>query len=181
LALSEPLPYPYGHFKQGLHAKKVNEVVANGRLNPLTDPKLASVAEQFRGNQMPVPLDRHVLRALGATDARGQPIDILPRSGYEFTEGLVQRQAPNMGLTPGQYQGAVRAGAAEHTGLRSPRSIVDTLRDRVRITAELNNTSEREILRRLAESGFPLRVLGPVAGVGAAAAGGMQWVPENEE
>jgi hypothetical protein len=180
LVPSQPLPYPYGHLKQGLHVKKVNEVVANGRLNPLTAPKLASVAEQFRGNQIPVPLDRHVLRALGATDARGQPIDRLTPSGYEFVEGLVQRQAPGMDLTPGQYQGALRAGAAELTGLRSPRTILETLRDRVRIAAGRDGISEWEVLRRLAEHGYRLPVIGAVAGAGAASTGGDYGMPEEQ-
>jgi hypothetical protein len=108
--LPDPLPYPYGHFKQGLHAKKAIEVDTQKGLDPLTDPKLASLAEQFRGNQMPIPIDRHVVRALGATDARGLPLDILPRSANEFVERLLQRRAWDMGLTPGTIPRSTQSG-----------------------------------------------------------------------
>jgi hypothetical protein len=179
--LPDPLPYPYGHFKQGLHAKKAIEVDTQKGLDPLTDPKLASLAEQFRGNQMPIPIDRHVVRALGATDARGLPLDILPRSANEFVERLLQRRAWDMGLTPGQYQGALRAGAAEYTRLRSPEPILTTLQKRLAITAHRNNIPMAEVLRRLIANGYKLRSLGTIAGLGAAASGREDKTPEEQE
>jgi hypothetical protein len=179
--LPDPLPYPYGHFKQGLHAKKAIEVDTQKGLDPLTDPKLASLAEQFRGNQMPIPIDRHVVRALGATDARGLPLDILPRSANEFVERLLQRRAWDMGLTPGQYQGALRAGAAEYTRLRSPEPILTTLQKRLAITADRDNIPMAEVLRRLIANGYRLRSLGTIAGLGAAASGREDKTPEQQE
>jgi hypothetical protein len=162
--LPDPLPYPWGHFKQGLHAKLANEVVTQMGLNPLTGPKVASMAEQFRGNQMPIPIDRHILRALGLADSRG-----LPPTSYGFTEDFLQRFALNKGLTPGQLQGAIRAGAAELTGLRSPNPMLTTLAQRIAITAEREQTSPEEILRRLITGGQKLRAVGAGSALGTAA------------
>jgi hypothetical protein len=161
--LAVPLPPPYGHIKQGLHALKVGELVEHGGIEPLSNPKLASVAEQFRGNEMPIPLDRHVLRALG--------VDRIPDGAYGFIERLLQKQALKMGLTPGQYQAALRVGAAERTGLRSPDPMLTTFERRLEITADHHNISKREALRRFERGELRLRSLGPLAAGGTIAAG----------
>jgi hypothetical protein len=170
LVLPDPLPQPYGHFKQGLHAQKVNEAIQSGGLDPIANPKLGSIAENFRGNLSPVAIDRHMVRAMGATDARGRPIDRLPPSGYGLAERLVQEEAAKMGLPPAQYQGAVRAGAAELTGLRSRDPILTTLANRIGITSGYYGTPEQEVLRRLTRYGFLLKSLGPLTVVAGTAA-----------
>jgi len=180
--LPAPLPPPWGHFKQGLHAKKANEVFTQEGLDPLSDPKIASIAEQYRGNQNPIPFDRHVVRILDVTNPRGRQLDSLPRAGYGFTERLVQPRAWNMGLTPGQYQGALRAGGAEYTGLRSREPLLTTLAKRLKITADRDNIPILEALRRLiGEEGLPLASLGIVAGLGTAGSGRPEGVLEEYE
>jgi hypothetical protein len=181
LVLPESPPPPYGHIRQGLHAKKASEVRARGGLNPSTDAKIASVAEQFRGNQLPIPIDRHVVRSLGIKDALRRPLDVLPRAGYGFVEELLQRQAAKMGVTPGQYQAALRAGAAEHTGLRSLEPILATLEKRLEITAQGAGISKAEVLKRLIRRGYPLASLGTVAGGEAASARWRSGTPEDDE
>jgi hypothetical protein len=180
LALLKPLPSPYGHFKQGLHAQKVNEVVRQGGLDPIANPKIRSVAENYSGNLNPIGIDRHIVRALGATDARGRPIDILPQSGYAFTERFLQDQAPKMGLSPAQYQGAIRAGAAELTGLRSLDPMLVTLRKRIALASERDGIPEREVLRRFIEEGYPLPAIGALAGAEAVTHQGIEQQAQEE-
>jgi hypothetical protein len=103
-ALTAPLPFPYGHIAQGLHAKKVNEVLQHGSLAPLSNPKTATFPQNLRGNHMPVMLDMHATHSWGLVDASGRPLKAMPRVGYGFVEGLHQAQAPKLGLTPAQHQ-----------------------------------------------------------------------------
>ncbi len=163
LVLLEPPPFPWGHIKEGLHAKKVNEVITSGRLEPISNPKLASIAENYKGNYMPIPLDSNYVRAARVTNKRGFPTDVVPRVGYGFVEQLGQRGAAQMGIPPGHYQAAVRAGAAEHTGLRSLDPILMTLEDRIAVTAAEFGITKEEVLRTLIRHGFPLLSLAAMA------------------
>jgi hypothetical protein len=88
LVLPERPPFPRGHIREGLHAKKVNEVHRFGGLDPFSDPKLSSLAESYKGNYMPIPLDSIYARALGATNKGGFPTDAIPRVGYGFVRQL---------------------------------------------------------------------------------------------
>jgi len=159
-------PSPWGHFKEGLHLKKANEVFTNMGLNPLTNPKTSSAAEQYRGNQRPVPIDVHVVRNFGVTNRSGRQLDSLPRTGYGFTEGLLQSQASKMGLTPGQYQGALRAGGAEYTGLRSRDPMMVTFINRLVLYAESKGITPLQALKQLVREGLPI----PLAAWGMAKA-----------
>jgi hypothetical protein len=173
--LTQPLPYPYGHFKQGLHAKKVNEIVEQGGLAPLTNKKIASIGQNFRGNWTPVAFDSQFTRPWFLTDTKGKRLDALPDSAYGFAEGIVQRQAPKFDLTPAQYQAAGREGAAELTGLRSRVPFLVELDRRLGITADYYGTTKAAILKRLIRHGFPLVSLGVTAGVG-----GRTQLPDQE-
>jgi hypothetical protein len=102
--LDEPPPPPWGHIVQGLHAKKVEEVLQKGGLAPLANPKIASFVENLRGNQTPVTIDRHNTRLWGVEGLRGRPLNAPPQSGYGFLERLQQEQAAKLGLTPAQYK-----------------------------------------------------------------------------
>jgi hypothetical protein len=165
--LAEPLPHPWGHYLQGLHAKKIREVLARGSLSPLTDQKSASFVQNLRGNQMPLTIDRHNTRLLGVTGARGQPVDAPPRQGYGFLEGLQQEEAPRQGMTPAQYQSSAWIGGAEQTGVRSRQSpFLDMIEARILLTAKKLDLKPEEVLRRFIRGEIPLWSFG-----GAAAAG----------
>jgi hypothetical protein len=173
--LTEPLPYPYGHFKQGLHAKKVKEIFEQGGLDPLTNKKIASIGENFRGNWTPVPFDSQFTRPWLLTNTKGKTLDALPDTAYGFGERVVQRQAPTLDLTPAQYQASIREGAAELTGLRSRIPYMVELDRRLGITADYYGTTKAAILKQLIRHGFPLVSLGVTAGVG-----GMPQLPDRE-
>lgn len=156
LVLPEPPPNPWGHIKQGLHAKKVNEVITRGRLDPISDPKLARLAENYKGNYLPVAFDSHYTQSWGATNKGGHRIKALPRTGYGFGEQLAQRAAAEMGIAPAHHQAAVRLGAAELTGLRSVDPMLVTLEDRIGVTAAKRRMTKEEVLKTLIRHGIPL-------------------------
>jgi hypothetical protein len=68
-----------------------------------------------------------------------------------------------LGIPPGHYQAAVRAGSAEHTGLRSLDPILATLEDRLGVTAAKFGITKEEVLRTLIRHGFPLWSLAAIA------------------
>jgi hypothetical protein len=168
--LPEPLPWPYGHIAQGLHAKKVNEVLEQGGLAPITNPKIASFVQNLRGNQMPVTIDRHNTRQWGVADVSGRPVDIPPQVGYGFLERLQQTEAAKMGLAPAQYQASAWIGGAHQTGVRSRLAPwLDTFETRVALTAEKLGLTKEETLRRFIRGELPLYSLAGAAAIGAAA------------
>jgi hypothetical protein len=167
LRLDEPLPPPYGHAAQGLHAKKVNEVLEGGGLPPLANPKTSSFAQNLRGNQTPVTIDAHNTRLLGIQNVRGRPVDIPPQAGYGFLERLEQAEAEKLGLTPAQYQASAWIGGADQTGVRSRLAPwLDSFEGRVALTAFKRGMSQDDVLRRFIRGELPLWSIG-----GAAAAG----------
>jgi hypothetical protein len=163
LVLPEPPPPPWGHIREGLHAKKVNEVITRGRLDPIRNPKAASLAENYRGNYLPVPFDSHYTQSWGVTNKHGRPIQALPHVGYRFGEELAQRAAAEMGIAPAHHQAAVRLGAAELTGLRSLDPMLVTLEDRIGVTAAKLRMTKEEVLRTLIRHGIPLWSLAAMA------------------
>jgi hypothetical protein len=163
--LTEPPPPPWGHILEGLHAKKIGEVMAQGSLSPLSNPKSASYVQNLRGNQTPVTIDMHGSRSVGVTDTRGNPVDVPPRAGYGFIERMYQREAQKHGMTPGQYQGSVWLGDAEQTGVRSTRSPwLDSFEARVVLTAKKLKITPAEALRRFIRGEVPLWSFGGAAG-----------------
>jgi hypothetical protein len=164
LRLDETLPPPYGHTAQGLHAKKVNEVLEGGSLSPLTNPKISSFAENLRGNQMPVTIDAHNARLWGLRNARGLPADVPPQAGYGFLERLQQAEAGKLGLTPAQYQASAWIGGANQTGVRSNLAPwLESFEERVALTAQKHGMSKEEVLRQFIRGELSLLSLGGIA------------------
>jgi hypothetical protein len=133
--LAEPVPPPWGHIEQALHANKIKEALEQGGLSPLANPKIASFVQNLRGNQTPITIDRHNARLLGVMDTRGHAVDVPPRTGYGFLERLQQQEAAKQGMTPAQYQASGWIGGAEQTGVRSKLTPwLDSLEARIRLT-----------------------------------------------
>ncbi|MGA7487238.1 MAG: hypothetical protein WBW74_09935 [Xanthobacteraceae bacterium] len=159
--LPEPPPSPWGHIAQGLHAKKVGEVLAQGDLPPLKNPKIASFVQNLRGNQRPVTIDQHDTRLLGVKDVRGRPVDAPPRGGYGFLERLQQAEAAKLGMTPAQYQASAWIGGAEQTGVRSRLAPwLDSFEARVVLTARKLGLKPEDVLGRFIRGEIPLWSLG---------------------
>jgi hypothetical protein len=175
--LKEPLPWPYGHPLQGLHAKKVKEVLENGGLSPLENPKAASFSENMRGNHLPVAIDVHNGRLWGVVNTKGEPVLAPGRGEYGFLEGLQQGQAPRFELTPAQYQGSGWLGGGNQTGLRSPQDpFLRVFEQRIAITADRLGLTKEEVLRRFMRGRQELYGIG---GAGAGAAIAAQRSPDQ--
>lgn len=65
-----PVPIPpigsgYGHKAQNLHNANANQILSGGGLDPIQHPKRFSFAENLKGNQEPVTVDKHNIRMWG--------------------------------------------------------------------------------------------------------------------
>jgi hypothetical protein len=167
--LAEPVPPPWGHIEQALHAKKIKEALEQRGLPPLTNPKSASFVQNLRGNQTPVTIDRHNARLLGVTNGLGHSVDVPPRTGYGFLERLQQQEAAKQGMTPAQYQASGWIGGAKQTGVRSKLTPwLDSLEARIRLTAKKRGLDAEEMLRRFIRGELPLQSIGGASTVGVA-------------
>lgn len=157
LSIAEPLPSPYGHIAQGLHAQNAQNVVNAGGWPVLQNPKPASFAQNLAGNQMPVTVDTHNARLWGMTNAQGVPIDKPAKTEYGFMERLQQEQAAKLGMTPAQYQASAWIGGGEDTGLKSGAApFVKHVEERIDLTAKKLGLPREEVLRRFIRGELPL-------------------------
>ena len=60
-----PLGSGYGHKAQNLHNTSANNIITGGGLDPIEHPKRFSFAENLKGNQEPVTVDKHNIRMWG--------------------------------------------------------------------------------------------------------------------
>lgn len=60
-----PLPQPYGHKAQNLHVQNAHTVASPEGWNLMKNPKPPSFANNLMGNQLPVTVDAHNVRAWG--------------------------------------------------------------------------------------------------------------------
>ena len=166
--LNGKLPQRYGHLQAGLHAKKISEVLQQGSLNSIENPKASGYAQNLLGNYRPIAVDRHDSRLWGIRNKQGRLIDAPPRTGYGFFEGLHQTEAAKMGMAPAQHQSAAWFGGASQTGVGSPLvPWLNSLEARVALTAQRRGISKEEALRRLLGGKEPLLSLGAAAAFGS--------------
>jgi hypothetical protein len=171
-ALVKPLPRPYGHLQQGLHAKKIGELRQQGTLSPLENPKTASFAQNLLRNENPVTIDRHNTRLWDLRSPQGRLLDAPPQVAYDFLERAQQTEAAKLGMTPAQYQASTWIGGASRTGVRSRLAPwLDTFETRVELTAQKLGLSKEEALRRFIRGEIPLYSLGGAAAAGTALSG----------
>ena len=149
LSVKEPLPSPYGHIAQGLHAQNARNVLEGSGWPVLQNPKPASFVENLAGNQMPVTVDTHNARLWGMTDTKGRPVDKPAKTEYGFIEKLQQDEARKLGMTPAQYQASAWIGGGEQTGLKSSADpFLKVLEDRIRLTAAQSGETPQQVLHR---------------------------------
>lgn len=60
-----PVGSGYGHKAQNLHNTNANQILDGGGLDPIQHPKRFSFAENLKGNQEPVTVDKHNIRMWG--------------------------------------------------------------------------------------------------------------------
>src|SRR5262249_13721556 len=123
LRLEAPPPWPYGRgggTEESVHAKiALNHVLKGEGIPALQYPKIASMAENLRGNYRPVTIDRHNVRLWLLKDLQGEFVNSPGHNMYGYLESLQQQQAALLGITPAQYQVLAWLGGGAETGLRS--------------------------------------------------------------
>jgi hypothetical protein len=153
--LDEPLPTPYGHIAQTLHAQNAGNVVREGGIPVLQNPKPASFSQNLQGNWTPVTIDTHNIRLLGS------PLDKPAKTEYGWLEQAQQREAKRMGMTPAQYQASAWIGGGEQTGLKSTADpFLRVVEDRIRLTAAHHGLTPDDVLRRFMRGEMALRSTG---------------------
>jgi hypothetical protein len=195
-------PNPYGHPLQELHQSLIHRVVNKG-FDPLRQPKIASMAQNTRGNLQPVTVDMHAARLPGMAaqderflrpkfremvkrgelsmeDAVQEPSYWIVGPGKNelpALEKFYQSLANEAGLLPGQGQSAAWVGGGGLTGLRSRGfgNMDEFVADRVRRTAEHRGIDPEEVIRRFVRAQKPLIGVG---GAGAVAVGSSADQPE---
>lgn len=60
-----PIGSGYGHKAQNLHNTNANQILSGGGLDPIQHPKRFTFAENLKGNQEPVTVDKHNIRMWG--------------------------------------------------------------------------------------------------------------------
>lgn len=160
--MSDPPESPYGHYTQRNHMMQSGNIVEGRGLSSTQNPKIASFAENLRGNYEPLTIDIHNSRAMGLTNASGKPMDTPNPAHYAFLEDLQAQQARDVfGIEPARYQSAMWVGAGDETGLASPPDpFLAVLESRVMHTADQTGIDPQTVLRRFIRGEMPLLSVG---------------------
>jgi hypothetical protein len=163
-----PPESPYGHYTQRNHMLQSGNIVEGRGLSSTQNPKIASFAENLRGNYEPLTIDIHNSRALGLTNASGTPLDTPNPAHYAFLEDMQAQQARDVfGIEPARYQSAMWVGGGDKTGLASPPDpFLAVLEDRIMLTADRMGINPETVLRRFIRGEMPLLSVGGAAGGG---------------
>jgi len=169
LVIDERIPEENYHRWAPMHLVKIHESLRKEGFDPYKSPKTASLAQGFKGNHKPVPIDVHDVRRSGLLDARGEPMTTPGRAGYAPIERWIQDRAAETGLTPLQYRSSVRVASAALTGMRSSTEpLIRQIARRIEITARKHGLSSEEVFRRWVRGEMPLLSLGGALAAGAA-------------
>jgi len=169
LVIDERIPKENYLPSTAMQLLKIHESLAKEGLDSSKSPKTASLAQGFKGNHKPVPIDVHDVRRFGLLDARGHPMTTPGRAGYAPIERWIQDRAAEKGLTPLQYRSSVRIASAALTRLRSSTDpLIRQIARRIEITARKHGLSSEEVFRRWVRGEMPLLSLGGALAVGLA-------------
>jgi hypothetical protein len=150
-------PTPYGIMP--IHVQNMQNL-REGGLPVMQNPKPASFVENLTGNQTPVTIDTHNMRAITA----GREAEVPNPNQYGFLERMQQAEAAKMGMSPAQYQASMWVGAGKETGLGSPTDpFLRVFEDRVRKTAEATGKTPAQVLREFIRAQAPLLSVTPAA------------------
>lgn len=133
-------PFPYGMMP--IHIQNVENILKQGGIPPLDNPKPASFVQNLAGNQRPVTIDTHNMRILGFDR------DVPKPNEYGFLEKLQQEQAAKLGMSPAQYQASLWVGGAGQTGVKSgAEPALRHVEKRIEHTAKERGQSKEQVLK----------------------------------
>lgn len=149
------IPNPYGARAQALHVQNMENLINNGELPVLQNPKPPSFGANLKGNYEPVAIDRHEMRKLGLSG--------VPDNKYGFLENIEQQQAAKKGIAPAQYQSSGWLGGAEATNMMSgTEPALQHFENRIAATAEARGMTKENVLKQLIRAKMPLLSAGGV-------------------
>lgn len=142
-------PSPYGMMP--IHIQNVENILKEGGIPPLQNPKPASFVQNLAGNQRPVTIDTHNMRILGFDR------DVPKETEYGFLERLQQKEAAKLGMSPAQYQASLWLGGAEQTGVKSGYDpALRHIEKRIELTAEKRGQTKEQVLKDFIHGRAPL-------------------------
>ncbi len=147
-------PQGTGHLAHNIHMQNVDRLLRQGGFSSVDQPKIASYAENLKGNYRPVTVDTH--NAFVLTGRRGPPTKKSPlgdpkgpsKAQFPFMESRQQVLAERRGLDPAEWQSALWVGAGDITGVADVRNFPDAMNVRIAKTAEVLDITEQEALVR---------------------------------
>lgn len=137
-------PAGYGHMATTTaHRPAVDRVVREGAVgDPVKQPKIATYAENMKGNYQGVTVDSH--NNLIVTGREGSP----GGAQYVHLEGRQQQLAARRELDPAEWQSALWVGGGDITDVKDVRNLPDAMNQRIAKTAEVLGVPEEEALVR---------------------------------
>jgi len=168
----EMFPAGYGHMATtSAHAPAVQRLVETGEVGSSIDqPKIASFAENLKGNYEPLTADTYNVQILS-----GQPRSPT-KAEYPFLEARQKTLGERRGLQPAEWQSALWTGAGDVTGVADVRNMTAAVNQRIAKTAEKLGISEQEAFREFARGNTKLYQM-----LLAAALGGGAYVASDGE
>ena len=154
---SVPLPPPYGHIAQRLHIQNAENVLNNGGLPVVQNPKPASIPANLQGNQLPVTIDTHNARPVGH-EGHARPANrYAGENGIWLPRAFAAAGGPETRHDAGPVSSIGLDWRRPRTGLRSSADpFLKVLEDRISITAHKKGLSKPEVLRRFIRGEMPL-------------------------
>lgn len=139
----EPAFLPgYGHLAHNIHMDAIRALEGGAPLSPLSQQKIASYAENLKGNYQPLTVDTHNYQIL--TGRNTSPT----LAQYPFLESRQFALAQRRGLDPAEWQSALWVGGKDITGVRDARNFPDAMNQRIAKTAEVLEIPEAEAFVR---------------------------------
>jgi hypothetical protein len=155
------MPPGYGHLAHETQNHLLRDLQGGGHFSSLTRPKTSSFAENLKGNQAPMTIDTHNMKAV--TGLNRSPSN----TEYRYLEGYQAELADRLGMTPAQWQASVWMGA--DTGVADPRPFLEVFDDVVARTAQRNGVSKQQALADFIGGKAPLYGLAGITAAGAMA------------
>ena len=167
---TQEIPAGYGSLGHETQRHLLKDLEGGGHFSGLTRPKVSSFAENLSGNQWPITIDTHNIKALTGGKWSRSPTP----AEYGYIENFEADIADKLGMTPAQFQASVWVGAGAETGVADVRPFIDVFNDVVVETAEKRGITPAEALKQFVRGEKPL------LGLAAAITGGTIAVEQED-